>query len=79
MTAQPTTRTRPGVWVGMFRDQHLRVNIVRRYPNRLVCRVTEPGEYQGQVCDFHPADVIEGGGLADCVRRGGAPHVGGRV
>lgn len=52
---------RPGVWVGLHRDKHLRVNILRRYPTRLVCRVVEPGEFLGVVCDLHPADVIEAG------------------
>ena len=52
---------RPGVWVGLHRDQHLRVEILRTFKYRVRCRVTEPGsEYQGQVVDFHPADVIEG-------------------
>lgn len=53
--------SRPAVWVGFTREQHLRVDVLRRYPNKLVCRVTEPGEYFGQVCDLHPGDVVEAG------------------
>lgn len=51
---------RPAVWVGLHRDQRLRVNVVRKYSNRWVCRVTEPGEWFGRTFDFHPADVVEG-------------------
>ena len=45
----------------MFGEQHLRVEILRSYKYRVRCRVVEPGQYQGQVCDFHPADVAEVG------------------
>ena len=40
---------RPGFWVGLHRDKRLRVDILRRYPTRLVCRVVEPGEFQLRV------------------------------
>lgn len=50
---------RPAVWVGLHRDQHLRVNIERKYSNRWVCRVTDPGQWLGQTFDFVPDDVVE--------------------
>ena len=49
---------RPAVWVGMTGTEHVRVDVVRRYSTRLVCRVVEPGHpHAGSVQDFHPADV----------------------
>lgn len=56
--------SRPAVWVGMFGDQHLRVEVLRVYKYRVRCRVTEPGPYCGTVQDFHPADVVEPGQVA---------------
>lgn len=49
---------RRAVWVGLHGEQRVAVDVLRRYSNRVVCRVVEPGhESNGVVCDFHPADV----------------------
>lgn len=57
------TRTRRAVWVGMFRDRHVALEVQRVTRTRVVARVVEPGhEFEGVVSDFHPADVVLGAG-----------------
>lgn len=50
--------SRRPAWVGIEGDQRFAVDVMRRYPSRVVCRIVEPGHPDnGVVRDFHPGDL----------------------
>lgn len=51
---------RRGVWVGLAKDQREPVEVLRVSRTAVRARFTGPGEWNGVVCDLHPADVVIG-------------------